>query len=194
MIITKRSALVFILLTSLVAGCSEKKEASWNKDKKPAAAAVFVPGATVSPEMALGVIRRYNQILSEGYKTLNMNPLQEVATPDLAQKAYYHMSALGEGNTRMYSELKKVDVTSSELSKPPKYSVSTKEFWDFSYVDIKTGAKSNEVKDYVYEVRYQLEDQKGRLIITDITATGEDRKEMPSWKTMNKEMRTHVPK
>jgi len=127
------------------------------------------------------MVLRYNQLLSEGYKTTNMTKLQEVATPELAEKAYYHMAAIGEGKSRLVSDLKKIDFVDTDCSKPSECRVVTKEVWDFAYADIQTGARSNEVKDYLYDVQYLLESRQGRWTITEITATGEERKELPTW-------------
>ncbi|WP_460594079.1 hypothetical protein [Geomonas sp. Red276] len=110
-----------------------------------------------------------------------MTRLQEVADPDQAQKVYYHMAALGEGKTRMVSELKKITFVETDLSTPSKARVATREVWDFAFVDFQSGKMKNAVKDYLYQVRYQLENRDGNWIITAISATGEDRKEVPSW-------------
>ncbi|GFO53606.1 lipoprotein [Geomonas sp. Red276] len=126
-------------------------------------------------------IVRYNQLLSEGYKKGDVTRLQEVADPDQAQKVYYHMAALGEGKTRMVSELKKITFVETDLSTPSKARVATREVWDFAFVDFQSGKMKNAVKDYLYQVRYQLENRDGNWIITAISATGEDRKEVPSW-------------
>jgi hypothetical protein len=132
------------------------------------------------------LIAKYNGLLSEGYKTTNMTKLQEVTTPELSEKAYYHMAAIGEGKSRMVSELKKLDFVETDCSKPATCRVVTKEIWDFAYADILTGARSNEVKDYRYDVQYVLENKQGRWLITEITATGEERKELPAWNKMFK--------
>jgi hypothetical protein len=62
--------------------------------------------------------------------------------------------------------------------------VVTHEVWDFGYADLKTNQISNQVKDYSYDVQYLLENQQGQWMITEITATGEERKELPSWDKM----------
>ncbi|MEI6702864.1 MAG: hypothetical protein WCL71_04925 [Deltaproteobacteria bacterium] len=167
------------LVASLV-GC---KDSSSGKAVEPSKTAVATSPAA---EESHKLIQRYNQLLSEGYKTTNMTKLQEVATPELAEKAYYHMAAIGEGKSRMVSELKKLDFVETDCSKPASCRVVTKEIWDFAYADIITGARSNEVKDYRYDVQYVMENKQGRWIITEITATGEERKELPSWGKMFK--------
>ena len=137
-------------------------------------------------DAAYKLIATYNTLLSEGYKSTNMTKLQEVTTPDLAEKAYDHMAAIGEGKSRMVSELKKMDFVETDCATPGKCRVVTKERWDFAYADVLTGARSNEVKDYLYDVQYVLENRQGRWIIVEITATGEERKELPTWSKMFK--------
>jgi hypothetical protein len=171
---------IILLLVAVLAGCTDS---SPNKVTEPSKTPS--PSSTVA-DSAHNMIKRYNQLLSEGYKTTNMTKLQEVVTPELAEKAYYHMAAIGEGKTRMMSELKKIDFIETDCSNPVKCRVVTKEQWDFGFVDILTGQKSNEVKDYIYDVQYLLENRQGRWVIVEITATGEERKELPTWNKMFK--------
>jgi len=172
--------LVPIFVLALLVGCKDSTPG------KSAAPSQVPPVASTAAEESHNLIKRYNQLLSEGYKTTNMTKLQEVATQELAEKAYYHMAAIGEGKSRMVSELKKIEFKETDCSKPANCRVVTRETWDFGYADIQTGQKSNEVKDYIYDVQYLLENRQGRWIITGITATGEDRKEMPGWDSMFK--------
>jgi hypothetical protein len=177
----KIAVFILPLLFVAIAGCN-------SASSKPSAEASKPPGSSASnpAELSHSLIVRYNQLLSEGYKTINMTKLQEVATPELAEQAYYHMAAIGEGKSRMVSEFKKIDFLQTDCSAPLKCSVVARERWDFAYADIVTGARSNEVKDYDYDVRYQLEKRQGRWMITEISATGEERKELPSWRKMFK--------
>ena len=130
------------------------------------------------------VINRYNQLLVQGYTTLNMNPLQEVATKELAEKAYYHMAALGEGGMRMESKLKKIDFKEVKFLKPGEVYVITRETWDFSHNDVKTGEKKYEQKDFDYETKYELKKEDTRWMIQKINAVeGNPSKktEAPKW-------------
>lgn len=178
----KSIAFILLILIVAIAGC--KENASYNKPVEPAP--TKTSSSSTAAEESHNLIVRYNQLLSEGYKTTNMTKLQEVATPELAEKAYYHMAAIGEGKSRMISELKKIDFKETDCSKPAICRVVTREWWDFGYADILTGQKSNKVKDYIYDVQYLLENRQGRWMITDITATGEERKEIPTWGKMFK--------
>lgn len=175
----KAFILIPLILVVVLAGCNDSKQNSQAPQSQ-------VPVSADSANQSRSLILRYNQLLSEGYKTTNMTRLQEVATKELAEKAFYHMAAIGEGKSRMVSELKKIDYTETDCSKPLQCRVVTKERWDFAYADILTGARSNEVKDYIYDVQYLLENRQGRWLITEITATGEERKELPSWGKMFK--------
>jgi hypothetical protein len=115
------------------------------------------------------VVSRYNELLIWGYKNLNMNPLQEVATEEQATKAYYHMSAMGEGKLRMDSTLKTLDFKKLEFQEKDKAVVETREVWDFTHIDINTGKKYAEEKDFIYEMGYLLKKQKDRWIVTNVT-------------------------
>lgn len=177
----KTAVLILITLCLSLAGCNDATPGKATVPLHPKAASSSNPA-----DQSHYLILRYNQLLSEGYKTTNMTKLQEVATPELSEKAYYHMAAIGEGKSRMVSELKKLNFVETDTAQPARCRVVTKEWWDFGYADIQTGARSNEVKDYIYDVQYLLEKKQDRWIITEITATGEERKELPSWGKMFK--------
>lgn len=177
--------LILTLSLCVLAACSEKS----SSDKKGAAVAVSATEVlTGTPtEVVQKTIKRYNQLLAEGYQKLNMTNLQEVATDKLAMSAYYHAAALTEGKSRMITQMKDIDFIKVDFDQPEKARVVSKETWDFAYVDIQTGAKKQEVKDYVYHVAYALNKVQGKWIINEVTATGEDRQEMPSWNTIFKD-------
>ena len=177
----KISVPTILFMFAILSGC---KDTTQPKEVEPSSTQTSAVSST--SEESHRLIVRYNQLLSEGYKTTNMTRLQEVTTPELAEKAYYHMAAIGEGKSRMVSELKKINFTETDCSQSPKCRVVTREWWDFGYADVLTGKRSNEVKDYIYDVQYLLENRQGRWIITEITATGEERKELPTWGKMFK--------
>ena len=176
-----RTLVIILLLLTALFGC---KDSVSSKSAAPPQGQSSASG--IVSETAHNMIVKYNSLLSEGYKTTDMTKLQEVTTPELAEKAYYHMAAIGEGKSRMVSEMKKLDFVETDCSKLSMCRVVTKEVWDFAYADILTGARSNEVKDYRYDVQYVLENKQGRWLITEITATGEERKELPAWNKMFK--------
>src|SRR6185369_7005507 len=175
----KHIIFIILFLISAITGCRESATNKVSESARPQASA-----ASGASEESHKLIERYNQLLCDGYKTMNMTSLQEVATKELAERAYYHMAAIGEGKSRMVSELKRINFVETDCSKPSKCRVVTKEWWDFGYADILTGQRSNEVKDYIYDVQYLLENREGRWLITEIAATGEERKELPTWGKM----------
>jgi hypothetical protein len=177
----KRASFILFVVIAAIAGC--KDHAPANKPVKPLHT---ITSSASLPDKAHTLIERYNHLLSEGYKTTDMTKLQEVTTRELAEKAYYHMAAIGEGKSRMVSELKKINFVETDCSKPSMCRVVTREWWDFAYADILTGKRSNEVKDYIYDVQYLVENREGRWIITEISASGEERKEIPTWGKMFK--------
>jgi hypothetical protein len=177
----KRIVLMLLFLTAAMPGCKDSNTTRGDGASHPSASTAATPSGESHK-----LIERYNRLLSEGYKTTNMTLLKEVATPELAEKAYYHMAAIGEAKSRMVSELKKIDFAETDCSQPLKCRVVTREKWDFAYADIQTGKRYNEVKDYIYDVQYLVENRQGHWLITEINATGEDRKEVPAWRNMFK--------
>jgi hypothetical protein len=130
-----------------------------------------------SPEskQVKGVIMQYNTLLAEGYKKMNMNPLQAVASEDVATKAYYHMAALGEGKVRMVSVLK--EMTFDEIAFPLSgaATVTTRETWDFIQVNFVTGKTVLEEKGYPYMMTYELKNDAGQWKVVKVMAMGEKR-------------------
>ncbi|KAF0220985.1 MAG: hypothetical protein FD174_698 [Geobacteraceae bacterium] len=175
------TALTFSLLFT---GCSEKFSTQQEKEQQKSTPATA--DGSISQQTAHAVVMRYNQLLADGYRNLNMTPLQEVATEDLARKAYHHMAAISEGKKRMDSKLKKFEFVKTEFPQPGRCRIQTRELWDYNYSDIETGKISTEVKDYIYHVNYTLENRGGRWLITSIVANGEESggKSVPSWDKM----------
>lgn len=114
-------------------------------------------------------IRRYNLLLADGYRALDMTPLQEVASQEQATKLYYHMAALSEGKVKMDSTLKNPEFIRINITKPDEASVATRETWDFAHVDMRTGKKLAEERDFIYEMDYLLKRREGRWVITGVT-------------------------
>jgi hypothetical protein len=110
-------------------------------------------------------IGRYNELLTAGYLTYDMNPLQEVTTREVATKAYHHMAALGEGKLRMEPAVKKIDFTSIRFPGNDRATAETSETWDFTHIDTTSGRKFAEEKDFMYEMTYTLKRSGGRWII-----------------------------
>jgi hypothetical protein len=160
------------LLLAICSGCSRKKEET---PAPPLQTGALLPPQPNLPreELMKWVVQRYNVLLSEGYRTLNMNPMQEVATNDQAEKLYIHMAAIGEGKVRMVSQLKKIDFVQILFPREDRASVRTHEIWDFSYNDIRTGKRNEEVTDFPYDVTYSLEKMDGRWLIADVVAISE---------------------
>ena len=119
----KLTALIVLILTTTIVGCKDTAPNKAVEPPRPQSSA-----ASTTAEVTHKLIVRYNQLLSEGYKTINMTKLQEVATQELAEKAYYHMAAIGEGQSRMVSELKKINFVESDCSKPSICRVVTREW------------------------------------------------------------------
>ena len=175
--------LISICCALVIAACSEPpREIAAPRQAAPASPPKPAPppwepvynGGTRT-DAVKNVILRYNELLAFGYEHLDMTPLQEVTNERQAGKTYSHMAAIGEGGVRMLSRLKRIDFTGVSFPSPGMASVSTQEVWDFAYHDIKSGAKKEEERDFVYLMTYTLEEESGRWLITD-SAASEDKK------------------
>ncbi|MBI5055209.1 MAG: hypothetical protein HZB61_01145 [Nitrospirae bacterium] len=150
---TKKIILLLVLISALIACVKSEKET----------------------ENIKHVIYKYNALLAEGYKNMNMNPMQEVATVDHATKLYYHMAALGESNIRMESQLKDIKFKEITFPERDKAVAATSEKWDYAHYDINTGEKKVEEKDFTYEMTYELKKEKDKWLVINVTAAGEEK-------------------
>lgn len=175
---------ILILCILSLAACTDRTAENKAGDAPavmPPAFAPAFPGRTFE-DMAKNLIVRYNQLLVFGYENLNMNFLQEVATHDQAEKAYFHMAAIGEGGVRMRSRLKAVAWERVDQTKKDVITVKTKETWDFAYHDIKSDKMTEEHKNFVYTMTYTItQDASGKWLISNIHAVS-DEPEKPALK------------
>lgn len=138
-------------------------------------------------------IMRYNQLLAEGYRAMNMNPLQEVTTPEQATRLYHHMAALGEGQLRMDSALKGMIFAKIDYPRPDEATVQTRESWDFTHISITTGRKYAEERGFIYEMSYHLKQDGGRWIITGVdTLSGASTNTVIPWPKPERPPRMHA--
>lgn len=115
-------------------------------------------------------IERYNTLLIQGHKSLDMNPMQEVATKLQAEDEYIYMSSLAEGGVRLDAQLKdqqflRVSVESTSAQ------AETLETWDYRHYARDSGKLVREQKDLVYRLAWDLERQSdGRWLVSDVRA------------------------
>lgn len=109
----------------------------------------------------------YNQLLSNGYRTLNMTALTEAATEERAMEAYYHMSALGEAGVKMEALLNHIDFSAVHFTGDGGASVTTQERWEYKYAGIDKGEDLYE-NGVFYRNTYNLIRQNDRWLVADI--------------------------
>lgn len=128
------------------------------------------------PRAVKDTILRYNQLLTEGYAKLNMTRLREVATEAHAQKPYHHMSALGEANIRMESELVDIEFLDIQLPKKDLAGVRTREKWNYSHTNIDSKMPSQTVvQGLIYTLSYELVRKDGRWFVSSVSALEEEK-------------------
>jgi len=132
--------------------------------------------STQDKEQVKATVMRYNQLLAEGYRNLNMRALPEVAEDSQVSKVYFHMAALGEGRVRMVSQLKDIQFSDFSFANASTAQVKTREKWDFQHVNLDTQKVERNEKGFAYGVSYRLARHNGiwkvRVAETDMTSSG----------------------
>ncbi len=128
----------------------------------------LIAGCDGESNMLKETITRYDALLAEGYMTLNMNPLAQVATEQRATKAYHHMAALGEAGIKMESTLRSLKFVKVKTLSKEKAELKTEEIWDYVYLDIKAG-KSLFDNTVTYNLTYDLVKKSERWLVADVT-------------------------
>lgn len=122
---------------------------------------------SADPAVLENTIVQYNRLLAEGYRTLNMNSLAQVATEERATKAYYHMAALGEERKRMEATLKHMDFLGTKVLSPDQVEIKTREEWDYRHINIDSKKLESE-SSIIYELTYSLVKKNDKWLVSDI--------------------------
>jgi len=152
MIHMRRTGVFILLALALLGGCA----------KAP----------TISPQEQTirATITRYNELLIQGYRSLNMNPMQEVATKLQSEDEYIYMSSLAEGGVRLDPELKKQEFVRVSIE-ATSATAETRETWDYRHYNRTSGKLLLEQKALVYVLAWDLEKQSdGRWLVSDVRA------------------------
>lgn len=135
------------------------------------AAGCAPPPEPSAEDLVRGTVLRYNRLLAEGYRTMDMDRLRQVAGELQAEDEYIHMSSLAEGGVRLLSYLRhfeflRVNVEGSSAR------VETRETWDFLHEGRESRAIVLEQRDLIYEVAWDLvAAPDGRWYVTDVRVT-----------------------
>ncbi len=116
---------------------------------------------------------QYNMLLAEGYRNFNMSELRTVATEERAMKAYYHMSALGEGREKMDAQQKSISFEEIKFLTPDSAELKTREEWDYKHINIDTG-ETKFVSSIRYDLKYTLMRNNSSWLVSDIQVEGEE--------------------
>lgn len=117
-------------------------------------------------------IESYNTLLVEGYRSLDMTSMREVATQLQAEDEYIYMSSLAEGGVRLDATLKDLEFVKMSVEATSAL-VETRETWDYVHYGRDDGKLLLEQRGLVYKLAYDLEKQAdGRWLVSDIRAIG----------------------
>lgn len=142
----------------------------------------------VSPEelAVRQTIERYNSMLADGYRALDMNGMTQVATPAQAESEYVHMSSLAEGDVRLDPTLKKLEFLTASVE-ATSATAETREAWEYRHYSRKTGKLLLEEPGLVYHLAWDLEKQpSGQWLVSDVRAissTSTNEPAMPGTRT-----------
>ena len=120
------------------------------------------------------IVIEYNRLLADGYRNLNMSGLLEVATEERAQKAYYHMAALGEGREKMDAVQRSISFEDIKILSESAADVRTREEWDYKHFNIDSGQQVFEDR-VSYELTYKLIRKDQKWYIGDIQIEKEEK-------------------
>lgn len=111
---------------------------------------------------------RYNTLLADCYRNLDMNPLAHAATKKRTTKAFFHMAALEEAGVKMDAKLRRFSFGDVKVIAPDQVEIPAQESWDYSYWDIDTGKDlfDNSVH---FRLVYTLAKQMGTWLVADIS-------------------------
>jgi len=128
------------------------------------------PGMSEDEKAIRATLERYNQLLTEGYRALDMNRMGEVATKLQSENEYIHMSSLAEGGVRLDPTLKKLDVLSVSIE-ATSATAETEETWDYRHYSRASGDLVLEETGLVYRLAWDLEKQPtGQWLVSDVRA------------------------
>jgi len=127
---------------------------------------------SLSPEETAvrSTIERYNQMLIEGYRALNMNGMRQVATQLQSEDEYIYMSSLAEGGVRLDPEIKQLEFVDVSVEATTA-TAETRETWDYRHYSRSTGELVLEEKGLIYHLAWDLEKQPdGSWLVSDMRA------------------------
>ncbi len=150
-----RPIIIFILLwlVILAPACSRSQEIGQIKD----------------------AVLKYDQLLAEGYREMNMTSMNEVATKEEVARLYFHMAALGEAKVRLESELKRIEFQDVKLINAGSALVRTEETWDFKHVNYITQKIQLDEKGFIYNLVYELVKKDDKWLVAKVTSVPEEK-------------------
>lgn len=135
-----------------------------------AAGCASTPEITEDERAVRATIERYNVLLTTGYRTLDMNPIQEVATQLQAETEYIHMSSLAEGGIRLDPELKDLEYLTVSVE-ATSATAETRETWDYRHYSRATGELVTEQRGLIYHLAWDLvREPGGPWLVSDVRA------------------------
>jgi hypothetical protein len=128
------------------------------------------PAGSAEASLVRGTVERYNTLLAQGYRSMDMGPIAEVATQVQAETEYIHMSSLAEGGVRLLPELRDLKFVEVSVEQTTAL-VTTLETWDYTHVDPASGAVIRSTTGLTYRLAWDLiKGTDGRWVVSDVRA------------------------
>lgn len=126
--------------------------------------------APTDAERVQAVVTRYDRLLAEGYRTMDMNRLRQVSEQLQGEDEYIHMSALAEGGVRLLPVLTEQEFTQVSVE-ATSAQVQTRETWDYMHEGRVTREITFVQRAMVYELVWDLVlTSDGRWVVSDVRA------------------------
>ena len=121
------------------------------------------------------LIRSYDDLLSQGYRDMNMAPAGKVVTAEHAARLDHRLAGLKRMNRRMESRLREVAVLDIDRRRDGTAFVTTREKWDIRQLDLPTREVVRDYHGFGYELRYEIVRQNNRWLVNAVTVLKEEK-------------------
>lgn len=137
-----------------------------------AAACTSGDATPVGDERAVveSTITRYDRLLGEGYRSMDMTQMRQVTDQLQAEDLYIHMSALGEGGVRLLPTLRSLELLDVSIE-ATSATATTRELWDYRHEDRVTREIVFIQRGQSYELVWDLVRRSdGAWLVSDVRA------------------------
>ncbi len=137
-----------------------------------------------------GAVETYLQALTRAYSSLNVEPIENLASEAEVQDVRKLLRGLAASGDRVEARLRSVDFKSVDVFREVNATVTTTEVWDVTRFDAFTGREKGRNTDSIQDSIIQLRLIDGRWMITARRVIGQEtgsRWNVDDWKNQSPE-------